>query len=70
MFGMSFMQKGAPVRDPYKREKEDYKLNPTRTRGKKMWTIRVALACMCQHIDAQAKMLSSSIPEGELVRTG
>jgi len=22
-----------------------------------MWTIRVALACMCQHIDAQAKAL-------------
>ena len=36
----------------FKREKEDYKLNATRTRGKKMWTIRVALACMCQHIDA------------------
>jgi len=54
----------------FKREKEDYKLNATRTRGKKMWTIRVALACMCQHIDAQAKILSSSIPEGQLVGTG
>jgi len=35
-----------------------------------MWTIKVALACMCQHIDAQAKILSSSIPEEQLVGTG
>ena len=54
----------------FKREKEDYKLDTTRVRGKKMWTIRVALACMCQHIDAQAKVLSPSIQEQELVGTG
>ena len=35
-----------------------------------MWTIRVALACMCQHIDAWSKVLSPSIPEEELVGTG
>ena len=35
-----------------------------------MWTITVALACMCQYIDTQAKMISSSIPEEELVGTG
>jgi len=54
----------------FKREKEDYKLGTTRTRGKKMWTIRVALACMCQHIDAQAKVLSSFTKEEELIKTG
>ena len=53
----------------FKREKEDYKLNATRGERKKMWTIRVALACMCQHINAQAKILSSSIFK-ELVATG
>ena len=42
----------------FKTKKIDYKLGITRTRGKKMWSIRVALACMCQHIDAQAQMLS------------
>lgn len=35
-----------------------------------MWTIRVALACMCQHINAWSKVLSLSIPEEELVGTG
>lgn len=54
----------------FKREKEDYKLDITRTRGKKMWTIRVALACMCQHIDAQAKVLSPSTQGEKLVGTG
>ncbi|MEA1964687.1 MAG: transposase [Candidatus Aerophobetes bacterium] len=41
----------------FKVKKRDYKLTATRTRGRKMWAIRVALACMCQHIDAQAKAL-------------
>jgi len=31
-----------------------------------MWTIRVALACMCQHIDAWSKVLSPSIQEEKL----
>ena len=52
----------------FKREKEDYKLNATR--GKKMWTIRVALACMCQHIDAWSKVLSPSLGEMQFVGTG
>lgn len=42
----------------FKVKKRDYKLTATRTRGRKMWTIRVALACMCQHIDAQTQILS------------
>ena len=40
----------------FKSKKRDYKLSITRTRGRKMWTIRVALACMCKHIDAQAQI--------------
>jgi len=35
-----------------------------------MWTIRVALAYMCQHIDAQEKLLSPSLEEMQLVQTG
>ncbi|HIE43860.1 MAG TPA: hypothetical protein EYP78_03570 [Candidatus Omnitrophica bacterium] len=35
-----------------------------------MWTIKVALACMCQHIDAQAKPLSPSLEKMQLVGTG
>lgn len=42
----------------FKTKKIDYKLDITRRRGKKMWLIRVALASMCQHIDAQAQILS------------
>jgi hypothetical protein len=67
MYGMSFMQKGVAVRDPLK---EKRRTTRTRVRGKKMWTIRLALACMCQHIDAQTKMLSPSIQEEELVAPG
>lgn len=54
----------------FKAKKIDYKLDITRTRGKKMWSIRVALACMCQHIDAQAQMLLSFTEEKKLVGTG
>jgi len=35
-----------------------------------MWTIRVALACMCQHIDVWSKVLSPSLGEMQLVGTG
>lgn len=52
----------------FKVKKRDYKLTATRTRGRKMWTIRVALTCMCQHIDAQAQMLLSFVEEKKLVR--
>lgn len=54
----------------FKTKKIDYKLGITRTRGKKMWSIRVTLACMCQHIDAQAQMLLSFTEEKKLVGTG
>lgn len=52
-----YNKRGASERS-FKSKKRDYKLSITRTRGRKMWTIRVALACMCQHIDAQAQILS------------
>jgi len=35
-----------------------------------MWTIRVALACMYQHIDAWSKALSPSLGEMQLAGTG
>ncbi len=51
LWGELYRKRGTCERS-FKPEKEDYKLDITRTRGKKMWTIRVTLACMCQHIDA------------------
>lgn len=51
----------------FKREKKVYKLAIIRTRGEKMWFIRVALGCMCQHIDAQAEVLLSFTEEEKFV---
>jgi len=69
LWGKLYRKRGVCERS-FKTKKIGYKLDITRTRGKKMWSIRVALACMCQHIDAQAQMFLSFTEEKKLVGTG